>query len=94
MRKTGLYLLVGIIAIALTAPLAHASNLEVLLHSAKNKTGQTARPTKDSRPQRQINEAVTNVVVSEMTLLRSFFLMFSPEAKDAESEAPVPATPP
>ncbi|MDX1763200.1 MAG: hypothetical protein R3231_02645 [bacterium] len=94
MIKIGLYVLAGIITIALTTPPAQANNLEVLLHSAKNQTSQAARPSKDARPQKQINEAVTNVVVSEMTLLRSFFLMFSPDPKDAEPEAPVAATSP
>ncbi len=88
MKMLGLYLLAGFITVALTAPPCHANNLEILLHSANNNTSETAQPSKDANPERQVNDAVVDVVVTEMTLLRSFFLMFSPEPKEAEADSP------
>jgi len=92
MEKTGRGVLAGLIIIALTAPLCHANSLEILLHCVNNNTSQTAQPSNDASPENQINDAVVDVVVTEMSLLRSFFLMFSPESKGAEKEVPAPAT--
>lgn len=93
MKKAGLYILAGFMTIALTEPLCQADSPELILYTVNNNDNLTDQPAKDAGPRGEMDSAMTDVVVSQMTLLRSFFLMSSPESEGVGPEAPPPTTP-
>jgi hypothetical protein len=83
--KQALYCFVtALLLLSLTASVSHANYLEILLYNASNASDVSHSPEKVTAKDKA-NEDVAAVVVGQMMLLQSFFLLVPPQTENSHS---------